>query len=290
MSNILVDNWTLQRATDSLRDVLSNNTKPNEELIKLIEAIIIWDNIYYIDNEFSAYWKKILSLLGMEDCFHTAKELFDNEERYNICTEHARYLSLQVPTLIAKGAVEYSSIANYMNVGYLPSKERMEYLTTKEAKQLPISRTNIMSYFDRQMLEYYNLLNKRLGTDMIGFEMPVLFDFIMMNSKDKNYLKTAFGIREEKPVINFRKWMDSFEYNVSLGNIVEIDRLQKGIADIINDITRIHTPSIAGQMHIGITPSLSLPFSIDCGNRKNVHLEFLRSLTSFALTSRKIHM
>lgn len=53
MSDIIIDNWTLQRAAVSINDTYEHLSTPNEEYVRLVEAVILWDNVYFLNNEFS---------------------------------------------------------------------------------------------------------------------------------------------------------------------------------------------------------------------------------------------
>lgn len=46
----MIDNWTLQRAAISINDTYEKISSPNEEYVKLIEALVLWDHVYFIDN------------------------------------------------------------------------------------------------------------------------------------------------------------------------------------------------------------------------------------------------
>lgn len=43
MADIMIDNWTLQRAAISINDTYEKISSPNEEYVKLIEALVLWD-------------------------------------------------------------------------------------------------------------------------------------------------------------------------------------------------------------------------------------------------------
>lgn len=45
MANILVDNWTLQKAAVAIKDMYENGTPPTIECVRLVEAIILWDKV-----------------------------------------------------------------------------------------------------------------------------------------------------------------------------------------------------------------------------------------------------
>lgn len=62
MADIMIDNWTLQRAAISINDTYEKISSPNEEYVKLIEALVLWDHVYFIDNEsFGKIKNKILT-------------------------------------------------------------------------------------------------------------------------------------------------------------------------------------------------------------------------------------
>lgn len=67
MSDIIIDNWTLQRAAVSINDTYEHLSTPNEEYVRLIEAVILWDNVYFLNNEFSGVWKDILWRFGYQN-------------------------------------------------------------------------------------------------------------------------------------------------------------------------------------------------------------------------------
>ena len=48
MADIMIDNWTLQRAAISINDTYEKISSPNEEYVKLIEALVLWDHVYFI--------------------------------------------------------------------------------------------------------------------------------------------------------------------------------------------------------------------------------------------------
>lgn len=65
MADIMIDNWTLQRAAISINDTYEKISSPNEEYVKLIEALVLWDHVYFIDNEYSSRLKKLGLFMGV---------------------------------------------------------------------------------------------------------------------------------------------------------------------------------------------------------------------------------
>ena len=58
MNNVLIDNWSLENIIHDLDNIdllLRNPTFHN-----ILEALFLWDNIYFPKNEFSLYWNLLL--------------------------------------------------------------------------------------------------------------------------------------------------------------------------------------------------------------------------------------
>lgn len=120
MADIMIDNWTLQRAAISINDTYEKISSPNEEYVKLIEALVLWDHVYFIDNEYSQYWKKFLYRFGYEK--YLSPFAIPKEENISV---HS--LGDIENSIISEKALMYSTFCNKHNISYLPCKERAEY-------------------------------------------------------------------------------------------------------------------------------------------------------------------
>ena len=280
MADILIDNWTLQRAAVSINDVYENIAAPNDDYIRLVEAIILWDNVYFLDNEYSQYWKNILWRFGYQNYlapFSTGKvedyEIFQQENGGN--------------SIIADSALKYSTFCNKNNIAYLPCKERAEYLKQCDFIASYVNRKDVMNLLDKTLAEYYVSLNSRFGTDKIRFSFPVLFDFIVANTTDKFFLQTALQVRNEKEVIQFRKWLSSFEQQLQQGALQELEKLLAYLPALICDLTRVVSPKRSAEIQIGLTPAINIPVTFGGSAKNLIHVDFLRTLSSFAINERK---
>lgn len=128
MADIMIDNWTLQRAAISINDTYEKISSPNEEYVKLIEALVLWDHVYFIDNEYSQYWKKFLYRFGYEK--YLSPFAIPKEENISV---HS--LGDIENSIISEKALMYSTFCNKHNISYLPCKERAEYL--QQCKEAP---------------------------------------------------------------------------------------------------------------------------------------------------------
>lgn len=57
MQGILMDNWSIENIIVCVYE--NDNKSYSKEYIDLLEAIILWDELYYPDNTYSSWWKYI---------------------------------------------------------------------------------------------------------------------------------------------------------------------------------------------------------------------------------------
>lgn len=150
-----------------------------------------------------------------------------------------------------------------------------------------ISRKDVMNLLDRTLADYYISLNERFGTNKIKFSFPVLFDFVVANSTSKNNLETALQIRNEKEGVQFRKWLSKFEKRLQEGNLRELERLLQFVPALVDDLTKVTSPRWNAEFQLSIAPAISVPVSGGGSAKHLIHVDFLRTLTSFAIKERK---
>lgn len=198
MANILVDNWTLQKAAVGIKAMYENKSKPTIECIRLVEAILLWDKVYYVENEFSFFWQEILNQFSDIQFIHKANELCENQEEYDLCKQNSKFLSLHLGNdIVGQGAIEYQAITDKLGVNYLPCEERARFLSSYNRLD-KINRTDIMKYFEKSVLQYYNDINNKLGTTKIKFENPAFFDYIYSNAGSEFIVDTAINMKDRK--------------------------------------------------------------------------------------------
>lgn len=120
MADIMIDNWTLQRAAISINDTYEKISSPNEEYVKLIEALVLWDHVYFIDNEYSQYWKKFLYRFGYEK--YLSPFAIPKEENISV---HS--LGDIENSIISEKALMYSTFCNKHNISYAYVGERRAF-------------------------------------------------------------------------------------------------------------------------------------------------------------------
>lgn len=286
MSDILIDNWTLQRAAVSICDAYDGMDKPNSEYVKLIEAIILWDNLYFIDNEYSEYWKIVLWRFGYE------KYLTPLDPAQIQAIKDCKLLKGKNEDghqdIVADRALEYSIISNLLGINYLPARERSDFLQDADTMKSFYNRSDVMGYLDKEIFKYYQSIVQRFGVDKLKYSFPVLFDFVRYNSNTPFFIDTALQIKEQREVQDFRNWMDNFEQELSSGNLLELERIIQFVPDIIENMTKMTTAQYTGTLQVGIAPSLSIARTIGGKLKKPIHIDFFRTLTEFALKERTL--
>ena len=281
MADIMIDNWTLQRAAISINDTYEKISSPNEEYVKLIEALVLWDHVYFIDNEYSQYWKKFLYRFGYEK--YLSPFAIPKEENISV---HS--LGDIENSIISEKALMYSTFCNKHNISYLPCKERAEYLQQCNLIS-PCNRKDVMDYFDKSLKEYYESLNHRLGKSKIKFSQPVLFDFIAANTaSDKSLIQTALQIISEREVAEFRSWLTTFEQEIQYGNWQELEKLLVYLPALISDITKVIPATREFEIQIGLSPAIGISVPFGKSASKLFHVNFLKTLSSFAIQGRSM--
>ncbi len=282
MADIVIDNWTLQRAAVSINNTYEHLATPNEEYVRLIEAVILWDNVYFLNNEFSGAWKDILWRFGYQNYLTPFSGGSLDDEDFGENRQNTIYNDI-----IQKGAIKYSNFCNKHHVAYLPSRERAEYLKQCNFIEAYINRKDVMNFLDKTLVDYYTSVNERFGVNKIKFSFPVLFDFVAANTTDNFFLKTALQIREEKEVVQFRKWLSDIEQNLQCGNLLELEKLLVYLPDLINNLTKVTSPKRMADLQLGLSPGINLPITVGGSTKHLVHADFLRTLSVFAISERK---
>lgn len=285
MADILIDNWTLQRAAVSISNVYDRIAPPNIEYAKLIDAIILYDNLYYIDNEFSDVWKSILWRFGYSNYLTPI-----NREKHTALAQAeslAQSVSKEYTDIITQGAIEYSIISNSLGINYLPVAERANALESISYSQSFYNRTDVIAYLDKKIGEYYESIIQRFGSNKLSFQFPVLFDFVREKASKPFLIDTALQIRCEPQVHEFRNWMNLFEKELINGNLNEVERVMQLVPKIIDELTSVVSKKIMFTLELSVAPSIALPVSLGASPKKRfAHIDFLKTLADFALHNR----
>lgn len=277
MNGILLDNWALQ-------DLYSGELKTDTERFnELLEAIVLWDNLFYPNNTYSMWWKYISR---NHDFINVLKPLPDDEKSfmneskdifYSIGTEN-------YTDVVGVGGIRYALLSNKNGLDYFPCSKRSAFLSQSKIRDIipnMLSRYDLMGTFDREVMKYYKELNGFLGNDIIKFDVPILVDFIKYNTpSNMDYVDYALELRKEKSVIKYREYLGEIEQSINSAQWSKVSAFKSATEELVRDILR--KKSFAYSITISI---LALPsFNIDIpflSYKKYLHFSFLRELGDF---------
>ena len=282
MNTIMVDNWVVQEVIYN-----SFNTQMSEEYAKYLSAIVLWDKIYYADNEYSHAWNYLPSTIrSVLNPIQDRDNLFEDEARKLYCDRYSLY-----PEIVAKRAIRYMLFSNYCGCNYFPCAKRAHFLKENNPYGIvnEISRFDYIKTLDEEINEYFYKMFEKLGRYDFRIKRPVLVDFIIQNTKDaESYIDSALRIKEEKSVVQYRKYLSDIEAAVERK---EWNLLKDMIAyseDIVKNTVCLDCKNI-GTIDVTIAPVPSISYSKNIElKRRKMHLNFLEELGNFAFHGRNI--
>lgn len=287
MQGILMDNWSIENI---IACVYENDSKSyNKEYIDLLEAIILWDDLYYPDNTYSSWWKYI----GQD---HSIKKIIrpiqDEEEEFNNEVEEILKSINNADNFtetVNKGAVKYLLLSNKNGLNYFPCEKRCIFLEQSNLFNSFkfINRFDIIRTFDKEIMKYYEELNDFFGKNIFSFEIPLLADFIIQNTPNNmSHIDYAIKLREDRHVVAYRRYLEEIEVAINCAQWDKLLKFEQETKELVSDIFEEKNVIDSISMNLLALPS----FNISTANlpfKKKIHLSFLRKLGKFAYKERK---
>ena len=253
MGSVLIDNWNLSNANI---EETYNNGLPNKAYSDLLSALVLWDEVYYLDDGLATFgWlrlpkgerlKSILKPLYLEN---TIKKQFERSADLLYEQEFAH----KYKKIVAERALFYHEMSKAFGVDYYPIQERAVFLDEAINNLELWSRNDILDIEEKEVLKRIQELNN--GKELF-IKMPILTKLIVKNS-DGDYLSTALDIRATREVKSFRKYMDKIDQEINNGNYGEVRHILRIIPDIIDDIEKMDRPAvISTNIKIKLTPMI----------------------------------
>lgn len=282
MNAIMVDNWLMEEIVfDSFCPDMS------EEYAKYLTAIVLWDEIYYPQNDLSFVWKQmpgaITSILKpIEDVGEQFEELA--KQLY-----HSQYSNY--PEIVARGAIRYLLFSNLCNCDYFPSGKRQRFLRENRPHEIikRLTRFDYINILDSEINDCFRQMFEKFGQSDFRIKRPVLVDFIIQNTKpDESYIDSAVRLKKEKEVVQYRRYLSDIEDAIDKRNWNELYEMISYSEDIVRKAINLDKKNI-GAIDVTIAPVPSIGFSksLDLGRRK-MHLSFLEDVCKFAFNGRKL--
>lgn len=256
MKGLLVDNWSLERAFTCFQNNGKNATRYSVELVALVEALALWDNVYYWDNG-RAFWKTFIDPLPncIRDNLHPLKEpTLDYDISIPIINAHPE-------TLISDVSLKYLRLADYFSLSYLPIDERAKFILENNLYSIfnqIYSRTDLFDSIDKDVESYYHHLNNEIRKANMTFSPHCLFQYIIDNCDGhSDVFKVAREIGQEKAVRRFKKWVSSFENEIAIGKHIKVYQIREELQTIENELMQ-YRPKKELPISIGMPLSLSI--------------------------------
>lgn len=236
MSRVILDNWSIEKIST---DIATNQTVEacTEELHHLIEAILLWDDVCYLDNGYSNFWKQ--NLKGTE-LLHAFKpvEFHDNDVMSSIKFQYYYKYASKFSGIVSQGALEYMMICNHFGCGYFPSEERAKFIES----QLPELQKIIFTDSVYNNMIASKLLDNEIQEhdedyNLIKIKIPSIAQYVLSKSKKKticDVLMTAMDMRDNRDIAKFRKDLEA----LSMRNERDYIKLKKQIDYNIKEISK----------------------------------------------------
>ncbi len=299
MNSVMVDNWFIEEVIFN-----SNNVREfNKEYLDLLEAIVLWEDIYYPDKD-NLWWKKCPIVPGTsfikpipfrEDDLDK-KELSETKELYSLTNAFFN-------NKITDGALQYLQFSATHGFDYLPCSKRKTFLMQcfsqgriKE-KITVLRRLREMEVFDKVIEEYYIDLLQLHETERELFKLPipVLADYIVHHTP-QNMLYTDYAqhLKYEGRVVRYRQYLQKIEDTLEKQNWSEYRKLISLSREAENDVTRfdinVQIPIEYHQMipipAAVLAPAISITKNIWS---KKTQLTFINDLSKYAKNEMRLY-
>lgn len=264
MKSVLIDNWTIERIIDNF----SNNKKMiSEEVKALLIAMVLWDDVCFLDDENSSWWKYIVD--NMEEyCFLKQLKPIKNTDDHSLIKETEKsYLELyskQYTSLVAQRTLEYLNLANEKGLSYLPLGERAKFVRENDLYKhfnIYYDRIDAIEQVDKDALDYFTKLDEKIRKTKLEFHPSCLFDYI---SKSTDTVTDMFcyvnEFKSQKMVKEFRKWADNLENEIKHGKIIKINQFKEDLEYLEKAYGQVSADVSVG-IPVGVGINLSIPFN-----------------------------
>lgn len=256
--NVILDNWSIEKIAI---DVYEHKSvyKSNKELVHLIESIILWDNIYYLKNDYSTGWEGILSYFSDVSSIFTPINVKEESSLYEECKQKylKNFANIFDDTVVHR-AIEYLLICEKLGYNYFPVNERAKFIDSNKDiifnnLNKNIDEINIGNNFSKEISKRVNqyVENK---SNSFTLTIPPIAQYIINEAQSDNIydvILTALELRERKDICRFRS---------DIHKISEYDKLSLSkYKDLIDYDIKILTDSVFPRINkIGIEIAMKI--------------------------------
>lgn len=291
MGSVLIDNISLNSALNIYMNG-DINFKRDLTVQNYLYGIVLWDSIFSVEKRKSRQVDNVRTDdFYIDERFHIINLDFDYHEidneasdiAFDIYEDKANEKELQ----LIEDVFFYFLLSQNLNMNLLLSTERSEFAVKEKILEKLFDRMNLLGMLEKEVKEYYDELNNKIGKNLISFECPLLVDYICSNCSNlMEAIELAEHIRNEKDVIEFRKAMDEMGDALCEGNLILFNEYISAIPEIVSEITKHGEKSRIVNLGLSPFPSITTPIEIECGKKKLLHIDFLTDLGMYGLYNR----
>lgn len=282
MSSILLDNWGLQLAFRYMQGCQGKDFV--DAFQNLLLGTVLWDKVYYIPNYETMFWlDQAHSSRFTELLFPLPNCLYCNTSSITDLPQNNEY-----PPVISQGAIEYLSLARGNHINYLPCPKRAQFLQRNNIPTLLFDRSDLTESLNKEIKEFYEEINSKLGKNLIHFELPLFADYVLKTSNGfANIVDAILYLRKTKEIKLFKQWSDDLDEALAKGDILEIGYALNMVPDIVTKYRELIESSDPSKVnvHLSLAPELSFDFPLPRRLKKSQAI-FLVELAEFGLKSR----
>ena len=290
MGNVLLDNWIIEQAS---LEYLYNKNTPNitKAFCELIQAVTLWDTIYYIENEVTPIW---IDRFNCTKLANILKPIRPTNQSISAAREYAnefisRNRGINLETVEVR-SLEYFYLCSNLKLNYLPSFERTEFFEKALIKNKS-SRELMLGFVDKQLEAYIDRINLMLDSSLFRCPWPVFIDYFYSNCNSlEDVISKVVDLRESQELRDFRKWLDHIQLCIDSSDLVSLESGMLRAIQAIESITNRKKIKKSGfSISITVVPALNIPID-DILNRdsRKSQLLFIRTLAEHAITNSRI--
>lgn len=260
MKAALIDNWTIERIVDQFDDSLMNSSL---EFQVLVAALVLWDNVCYLDNGYSGWWndavenRKELDVLKM---LTPIQDVGREEVKNKAAKEYISIYSQNYLEIVAKGALEYLYISDEKDMCYIPFDKRAAFITENDLfKKIHqyYTRMDTVTVIDEEIANYYSALNKALNRTQFEINANCIFDYVRKNAGSSSEMVGGINdLKKKKMVMVFKQWVEKMENEIL--NEKNFDKPSYVITQYIEELEDIKDMQ---KSDINTSISVGLPFA-----------------------------
>jgi len=279
MKKVLIDNWSIEEFVSQV--IFKSPDDYDSRFFGILEAILLWDEIYYPQNNKSIVWKESASNIPRLNCLeHILKpiEIHPDDKTTNL---FLRLFPDMESVIVGQGAVWYSAESAKNGLDYYPCQRRVKYIEKTELfKKIHNNniRRDLIDQFNAEVRNIYDEYMKYYPGVQIEYDFPYIADYLLKESEG-DPLRYTIERRKSADIIELKQIFTKIEENICAGYIGKAIDYKNDIEHMVKEIVngkRLPTGSV------GLLPSISIDFDVNnivAGTR----LTFLRKVAKNAI-------